>query len=48
MISATTSLISSLLGSTLTAWLSCEPVQVVVGLGCFGYVVGLVVRLIKN
>lgn len=48
MIATTTSLISELLGSVLTAWVSCEPVMVLVGLVVFGYIVGLFLRLLNR
>lgn len=48
MISITTSLISELLGSVLPAWLSCEPIMVLVGLVVFGYIVGLFLRLLNS
>lgn len=48
MISITSSLISDLLGSVLTAWISCEPVMVLVGLVVFGYIVGLFLRLLNR
>lgn len=48
MISITTSLISELLGSVLSAWISCEPVMVLFGLFVFGYIVGLFLRLLNK
>lgn len=48
MISLTTQLITQLLGPVLTSWLSCEPVEVLIGVFVFGYIVSILVRLLKS
>lgn len=48
MIAITTSLLSELLGTVLPAWLTCEPIKVLVSLLIIGYVFALFVRLVKS
>lgn len=48
MISITTQLLTNLLGTVLTGWLSCEPIKVLVSLLIIGYVFALFVRLVKS
>lgn len=48
MIALTTQLITELLGTVLPAWLSCEPVEILIGVFVFGYIVSIFLRLLKS
>lgn len=48
MIATTTNLLTALLGDVFTAWLTCEPIKVLLSLLIVGYVVTLFVRLLTN